>query len=251
VHACEATRDYRAHSHDPYYTLFRIYKRNLLASYFQVALNLRLGPPNTSGRLQVLDVGSGDAGDLDFILCRISGLWNDKSVFSRLSIHLVEDFGPRERLARGRMADLIARGGALEFDSKRADISLQLSFDEESQDLVICSEVVEHLESPERLLADIHRILKPGGFLLFTTDNEPTLFGRMKRVINRARGRHVAGEREKFLVRGEKTAVHEERVGDRLVRTMDTSTPGLPRNGNRFSVTQDSRFSGKAHTLPW
>jgi ubiquinone/menaquinone biosynthesis C-methylase UbiE len=40
-----------------------------------------------------------------------------------------------------------------------------------SFDIVVCCEVVEHVESPQRVLAEIHRVLKEGGLLLISTPN--------------------------------------------------------------------------------
>lgn len=40
-----------------------------------------------------------------------------------------------------------------------------------SLDIIYCSEVVEHLPEPERLLADFFRWLKPGGVLVMSTPN--------------------------------------------------------------------------------
>jgi SAM-dependent methyltransferase len=39
---------------------------------------------------------------------------------------------------------------------------------DESQDFVFHSEVLEHVENPDRFLAECHRVLRPGGRLLFT-----------------------------------------------------------------------------------
>jgi SAM-dependent methyltransferase len=44
----------------------------------------------------------------------------------------------------------------------------RLPFDDESFDHVLCTEVLEHVPSPESLLGDIMRVLKPGGSLVLT-----------------------------------------------------------------------------------
>jgi SAM-dependent methyltransferase len=41
-----------------------------------------------------------------------------------------------------------------------------------TSDVVIMNELIEHVEEPEGLLADIHRLLRPGGIALITTPNK-------------------------------------------------------------------------------
>lgn len=41
----------------------------------------------------------------------------------------------------------------------------------ESLDLVVCSAVLEHLSEPERMLAEIRRVMAPGGCLFLTVPN--------------------------------------------------------------------------------
>jgi SAM-dependent methyltransferase len=60
----------------------------------------------------------------------------------------------------------------------QADITERLPLEDGTVQVAYCSEVVEHLPFPEQLLAEIHRVLRPGGYLLLTTPNEPNLFQR-------------------------------------------------------------------------
>jgi SAM-dependent methyltransferase len=46
-----------------------------------------------------------------------------------------------------------------------------LPFAAESFDLIVCLWVVEHLESPEVVLREVRRILRPGGHFVFLTPN--------------------------------------------------------------------------------
>ena len=46
-----------------------------------------------------------------------------------------------------------------------------IPLDNESIDLVICSEVIEHIEKYDTMLLEIRRILKKGGVLILTTPN--------------------------------------------------------------------------------
>lgn len=58
-----------------------------------------------------------------------------------------------------------------EASEKTADAyfnGLDIPYDEEDFDAVLCTEVLEHCVDPTRLLAEMHRVLKPGGRLLVT-----------------------------------------------------------------------------------
>lgn len=47
-----------------------------------------------------------------------------------------------------------------------------MPFDDASFDIVTCMEVIEHVENPERVLEELHRVLKPNGLLLLSTPNK-------------------------------------------------------------------------------
>lgn len=59
-------------------------------------------------------------------------------------------------------------GTNLEFAVEDA---MQLSFPEHSFDVVICSQVYEHVPDPHRMMSEIHRVLKPGGMCYFAATN--------------------------------------------------------------------------------
>lgn len=50
-----------------------------------------------------------------------------------------------------------------------------LTFDPSTFDKIICSEVIEHILSPEKALSEIARVLKPGGLAAISIPNEALL----------------------------------------------------------------------------
>ena len=104
--------------------------------------------PSTGPPLQILDIGCG------------TGL-NSRAMAAKG--HRVAGVDISEHA--------IARYRESGFDGRTMDIESGLDFADESFDLVFCSEVIEHLVRPERLVAEVHRVLRPGGRLVLSTPN--------------------------------------------------------------------------------
>ena len=99
------------------------------------------------------------------------------------------DVGCGSGVFASRMAELGAKVTAVDSNKKVVDYGTEhfardglefrlgmldeLEMADDSYDAAVCLEVVEHVfaEQVERLLADFHRILRPGGRLLMTTPN--------------------------------------------------------------------------------
>lgn len=58
-----------------------------------------------------------------------------------------------------------------------------MSLPNESVDIVIAKEVMEHLPNPGKCISEIHRVLKPGGLFLFSTPNGDSLHLRLNRKL--------------------------------------------------------------------
>jgi ubiquinone/menaquinone biosynthesis C-methylase UbiE len=50
-------------------------------------------------------------------------------------------------------------------------------------DVIVCSWVFEHLPAPERVFAEVHRVLNPGGTFVFLTPNASSLVAWINRVL--------------------------------------------------------------------
>ncbi len=71
----------------------------------------------------------------------------------------------KESLAEARRH---ATENGLEIDYRLCTIE-RLPFDNDSADVVTCFDVLEHVPDKPRLLSEIHRVLKPGGWLFLDT----------------------------------------------------------------------------------
>lgn len=56
-----------------------------------------------------------------------------------------------------------------------------LPFGDGSFDVVLCSQVLEHVERPGRVLAELHRVLRPGGIVLLSTHGVVRYHGTVDR----------------------------------------------------------------------
>lgn len=104
---------------------------------------------------RVLDAGSG-GGSLSYLLAQ-AGAKVEGVEFDEKGVELA-----RENL---RSAD---RGRNLICNFTHGSV-YELPFEKNAFDAVVSCEVIEHLQEPERMLAEVARVLKPGGIFVLTT----------------------------------------------------------------------------------
>jgi SAM-dependent methyltransferase len=73
--------------------------------------------------------------------------------------------GPYAKWFPNRVAVDIRRGARVDLLSDAHALALA----DASFDVVLCTEVLEHLQEPQRAIDEMYRVLKPGGTLLLTT----------------------------------------------------------------------------------
>ncbi len=134
---------------------------NLLVNNFFKKIK-EIAPKDTEN---LLEVGCG-AG---YSLVELKKFFNSDMSFSACDIDpkLVE-------LAKQKNPDV---------DCRTASI-YELPYDDESFDTVICLEVMEHLENPEKALSELARITKK--HIIISTPNEP-----IWRILNCVRGKYI------------------------------------------------------------
>jgi SAM-dependent methyltransferase len=71
----------------------------------------------------------------------------------------------------------------LGFEGKVCDIESGLDYADAIFDSVFCSEVIEHMTSPEILAGEMSRVLKPGGLLFLSTPNSAFWLYRVLGVL--------------------------------------------------------------------
>lgn len=84
-------------------------------------------------------------------------------------------------------------------DEAHVGMSDHLPFPDECFDLVVCDNVLEHLESPESTLNEVARVLRPGGRFIAKTPNRAHYMPMVARLtplkfhkfVNRLRGRRA------------------------------------------------------------
>lgn len=92
-------------------------------------------------------------------------------------------------------------GNSSKWALSTADIT-RLPFADHSFDIIICSEVMEHIHEEQKALAELKRILKPGGTLALSVPRywPEKVCWKLSRAYSRSRGGHIRIYRQQELL---------------------------------------------------
>ena len=80
----------------------------------------------------------------------------------------------------------LAKAEKLGIEPVQANVEERLPFEEASFDAVVAGELLEHLQFPDGLVREIHRVLRPGGVVVGSVPNAYRLQGRLRFLRGRA-----------------------------------------------------------------
>lgn len=81
--------------------------------------------------------------------------------------------------------EALAEAAKLGIETHWADLDQPLDFADASFDVVVAGELLEHLRDPLRLVAEIRRVLRPGGTFVASVPNAFRLKGRLLFLLGR------------------------------------------------------------------
>jgi len=81
--------------------------------------------------------------------------------------------------------EALAEAAKLGIQTRWADVEEPLPFEDASFDVVVAGELIEHLRDPERLVAEIRRVLRPGGTFVGSVPNFFRLRNRLAMLAGR------------------------------------------------------------------
>lgn len=140
-------------------TQYGIVKRIQVIEEWVGTVKERMG----KSRLSILDYGCGTGDHITMPLARAG----DQVL--GIDVHEPSILEARRKYALSNLTFRTAEAQALLNDA--------LSFD-----VIVCSEVLEHLDDPSELLGSFRRLLRPGGALIITTPNGYGSFEMLRRV---------------------------------------------------------------------
>ena len=158
---------------DYLYFYFRIYKKNLIKKLFSKALDRIL--EQEIEEISVAEIGSGNGYDALNIMNIL--VEHPKTKTKKIKLTLAE--GLKSSIEKSK--DLLEEFNHFEIEYLQMDFNQSLPMKSGIFDIVICTEVIEHIKNPNNFLKEIFRTQKNDSYFILTTDNSPNLLQKIKR----------------------------------------------------------------------
>jgi 2-polyprenyl-3-methyl-5-hydroxy-6-metoxy-1,4-benzoquinol methylase len=81
--------------------------------------------------------------------------------------------------------EALAEAQKLGIETHWADLDEPLGFEDANFDVVVAGELLEHLRDPKRVVADVRRVLRPGGVFVASVPNAYRLKNRIRFALGR------------------------------------------------------------------
>jgi SAM-dependent methyltransferase len=82
--------------------------------------------------------------------------------------------------------DALAEAAKLGIETRWADVEAPLELEDETFDVVVAGELLEHVRDPAALVAEVRRVLRPGGRFVGSVPNAYRLKNRLRFLLGRA-----------------------------------------------------------------
>lgn len=89
----------------------------------------------------------------------------------RFTLKVKEKIGSSETIGVDIYEESLKKAKEKGIMIEKADLNKKLPFEDESYDVIISNQVIEHLFYPVKFMWEIHRILKLGGYAVISTEN--------------------------------------------------------------------------------
>jgi len=148
------------------------YQEHLIYGYEQrrriMTILEMLSEEEISNSSVILDAGCGNGRDIEVLLskydCCIVGIDFSERMISEAKKKLQVKTGSKKALVRGDLT--------------------KIGFKDDTFDVIICSQVLEHIPNWQDALKGLRRILKPEGVLIISTPNIFSLYGVQRKIAD-------------------------------------------------------------------